>query len=94
MPRKPKAQLMGLPAIPAKLPEPFSDGPMTAEAINGFARSLFRVAAGRVQDHQCRGLSEKVSLAPLINQGLGHLFRDECTLLVSKKVSLIGKIPR
>lgn len=37
MPRKPKAPLAELPAIPAELLEQFGDGPMTvaAEAING-----------------------------------------------------------
>ncbi|WP_330728812.1 hypothetical protein [Burkholderia multivorans] len=34
MPRKPKAQPVGLPVILVELLEPFGNEPMTAEAIN------------------------------------------------------------
>ncbi len=40
MPRKPKAQPVELPAIPAELLEQFGNGPMTAEAINAATLAL------------------------------------------------------
>ncbi|VVE86035.1 transposase [Pandoraea sputorum] len=40
MPRKPKAPLADLPAIPAELLEQFGNGPMTAEAINAATLAL------------------------------------------------------
>jgi len=40
MPRKPKASPAVLPAIPAELLEQFSNGPMTAEAINAATMAL------------------------------------------------------
>ncbi|VVE59147.1 transposase [Pandoraea sputorum] len=40
MPRKPKAPLAELPAIPAELLEQFGNGPMTAEAINTATMAL------------------------------------------------------
>ncbi|MCO8456090.1 IS256 family transposase, partial [Burkholderia multivorans] len=40
MPRKPKAQPVALPAIPAELLEQFGNGPMTAEAINAATLAL------------------------------------------------------
>ncbi|VVE35984.1 transposase [Pandoraea communis] len=40
MPRKPKAPLAELPAIPAELLEQFGNGPMTAEAINAATMAL------------------------------------------------------
>lgn len=40
MPRKPKAQAVELPAIPAELLEQFGNGPMTTEAINAATLAL------------------------------------------------------
>ena len=56
MPRKPKAPLAELPAIPAELLEQFGNGPMTAEAINAaslaFKKALIeRALAGEMNHH-------------------------------------------
>jgi hypothetical protein len=40
MPRKPKAQPVDLPAIPAELLEQFGNGPMTAEAVSAATLAL------------------------------------------------------
>lgn len=40
LPRKPKAQPVDLPAIPAELLEQFGNGPMTTEAINAATLAL------------------------------------------------------
>ncbi len=47
MPRKPKATPAELPAIPAELLEQFSNGPMTADAINAATRALKKALTER-----------------------------------------------
>jgi putative transposase len=55
MPRKPKAQPVELPAIPAELLEQFGNGPMTAEAINAatlaLKKALIERALGGEMNH-------------------------------------------
>ncbi|WP_442486087.1 hypothetical protein [Burkholderia dolosa] len=55
MPRKPKAQPMDLPAIPAELLEQFGNGPMTAEAISAatlaLKKALIERALGGEMNH-------------------------------------------
>ncbi len=55
MPRKPKAQPVDLPAIPAELLEQFDNGPMTAEAFHAatlaFKKALIERALGGEMSH-------------------------------------------
>ena len=55
MPRKPKAKLAELPAIPAELLEQFGNGPMTADAINAatlaLKKALIERALGGEMNH-------------------------------------------
>lgn len=55
MPRNPKSKLTDLPAIPPELLASFSDGPMTAEAINtaslAFKKTLIERALGGEMNH-------------------------------------------
>ncbi len=52
MPRKPKAKLVDLLAIPAELLQQFGNSPITAEAIN--ARALVeRTPGGEMNSHLC-----------------------------------------
>jgi hypothetical protein len=51
MPRKPKAQPVELPAIPAELLEQFGNGSMTAEAINAATLALKKALIGGEMNH-------------------------------------------
>jgi putative transposase len=75
MPRKPKAQPVELPAIPAELLEQFGNGPMTADAINAatlaLKKALIERALGGELSHHLGYASGAVKPATVTNQRNG-----------------------
>lgn len=76
MPRKPKAQPVELPAIPAELLEQFGNGPMTAEAINAatlaLKNALIERALSGEMNHHLGYPSGAAKPANATNQGNGR----------------------
>ncbi|PRH38026.1 IS256 family transposase [Burkholderia gladioli] len=74
-PRKPKATLAELPAIPAELLEQFGNGPMTAEAINAatlaLKKALIERALGGEMNHHLGYSSGAAKPAEVSNQRNG-----------------------
>jgi putative transposase len=76
MPRKPKAPLAELPAIPAELLEQFGNGPMTAEAISAatmaFKKALIERALNGEMNHHLGYPSGAAKPADVANQRNGR----------------------
>ena len=75
MPRKPKSSPASLPVIPAELLEQFSNGPMTADAINAayqaFKKALIERALGAEMSYHLGYPSDAAKPVAVDNQRNG-----------------------